>query len=505
VLTYVDDIIIKSTKQENHIVDLQESFTNFRQAGLKLNPEKCGFGVKKGKFLGCLVSTKGIEANPNKIKAILWMEPPSTKKGAQRLTGRLASFNRFISRSAEINLPFFEVLKSAKVFQWGSNQQKAFEELKQYLIDLTTLTPPTLGAPLLLYVAASHSAVSAALVQEKPEGQTRKQVPVYFVSEVLSLSKKNYTELEKVLYAVLMASRKLRHYFQAYHIIVPLSQPLKDIMRNREATGSVGKWVAELNEFTIDYVNRSSIQSQALADFIADWMPGAHEEGTSKDTEAWTVFCDSSWGTFGAGAAAVLVVPSKVKTCFAVKLDFSCTNNIAEYEALLLGLRKLRAMGIRRAILKTDSQVIAGHVDKSSKARDPKLEKYLDAVRRLEASFEGFFVKNIPRGENEHADLLAKSAAQGLPLPSEVFFESIKAPSVELMERGVLTISPVHSEDWRTEIISFLQGNCLSSDEAYNKRMEARTRPYVIIEGELYKHGVCSPLLKCLSRTEVWN
>jgi hypothetical protein len=73
---------------------------------------------------------------------------------------------------------------------------------------------------------------------------------------------------------------------------------------------------------------------------------------------------------------------------------------------------------------------------------------------------------------------------------------------VELLERAVLNISPVHSEDWRTEIISFLQGNCLSDDEAYNKRMEARTKPYVIIEWELYKHGVCSPLLKCLSRAE---
>jgi ribonuclease HI len=76
------------------------------------------------------------------------------------------------------------------------------------------------------------------------------------------------------------------------------------------------------------------------------------------------VFCDGSWGTFGVGAAAVLVAPSKVKTCYVAKLDFSCTNNIAEYKALLLGLRKLRAMGIRRAILKTDSQVISGHVDK---------------------------------------------------------------------------------------------------------------------------------------------
>jgi hypothetical protein len=224
-------------------------------------------------------------------------------------------------------------------------------------------------------VAASHSVVSAALIQEKQGGQVKRQAPVYFVSEVLSLSKQNYIELEKLMYAVLMASTKLRHYFQAYHIIVPSSQPLKEIMRNREAIGKIGKWAAELNEFTIDYVHKSSIQSQALADFIADWTPGAQGEEAIKDAEAWTIFCDSSWGTFGAGATAVLVAPSKVRTCYAARRDFSCTNNIVEYEALLLGLQKLKAMGIRRTVLKTDSQVISGHVDKSSKARDPKLEK----------------------------------------------------------------------------------------------------------------------------------
>jgi hypothetical protein len=101
--------------------------------------------------------------------------------------------NREEQLKSERNLPFFEILKSAEVFQWGSAQQKAFEELKQYLIDLTTLTPPSSGAPLLLYVAASHAAVSEALVQEKQEGQVKMQAPVYFVSEVLSLSKKNYT------------------------------------------------------------------------------------------------------------------------------------------------------------------------------------------------------------------------------------------------------------------------------------------------------------------------
>jgi hypothetical protein len=114
------------------------------------------------------------------------------------------------------------------------------------------LTPPSSEAPLLLYVAASHAAFSAALIQEKQEEQTKKQVSIYFVSKVLSPSKRNYTEMEKVLYVVLMASRKLRHYFQSYHIIVPSSQPLKDVIRNREATRRVGKWAAELNEFTID-------------------------------------------------------------------------------------------------------------------------------------------------------------------------------------------------------------------------------------------------------------
>jgi hypothetical protein len=188
VLTYVDDIIVKSTKQESHIADLQETFANFRRAGLKLNLEKCVFRVKKGKFLGCLVSTKGIEANPSKIEAILRMELLKSRNGAQRLTGRLTSLNRFISRSGERNFLFFKVLKSAKVFQWGPTQQKVFDELKQYLIELTTLTPPSSETPLLLYVAASHAAVSAVLVQEKHDSQAKKQVSVYFISEVLSPS-----------------------------------------------------------------------------------------------------------------------------------------------------------------------------------------------------------------------------------------------------------------------------------------------------------------------------
>jgi hypothetical protein len=118
----------------------------------------------------------------------------------------------------------------------------------------------------------------------------------------------------------LLASRKLRHYFQSYHIIVPSSQPLKDIIKNREAMGRVGKWAAELNEFTIHYVHRSSIQSQVLAGFIADWTPGAQDEESTKDNEACTVFYHGSWGTFGAGAAAIIISSSKIKTCCTARL-----------------------------------------------------------------------------------------------------------------------------------------------------------------------------------------
>jgi hypothetical protein len=130
VLTYVDGIIVRRTKKENHIVDLQKTFANFRKAGIKLNPEKCIFSVKKGEFFGCPVSTRGIEANPSKIEAILRMEPPKSRKGAQRFVDRLASLNRFISRPAKRNLPFFEVLTSPKVFQCQPAQQQAFEDLK---------------------------------------------------------------------------------------------------------------------------------------------------------------------------------------------------------------------------------------------------------------------------------------------------------------------------------------------------------------------------------------
>jgi hypothetical protein len=111
VSTYVDDVVDRSKKREDHIQDLRETFANLRQHGLKLNPKKCIFGIRRGKLLGCMITKRGIEANPEKIEAIRRMKSPTMEKGVQKLTGRLTSLNRFISKLAEKCLPFFKALK----------------------------------------------------------------------------------------------------------------------------------------------------------------------------------------------------------------------------------------------------------------------------------------------------------------------------------------------------------------------------------------------------------
>ena len=162
------------------------------------------------------------------------------------MTGRLAPMNRFISQSAEKSLPFFKVLKGLENFHWGPEQDKAFGDLKQYLENLAVMTSPSPGAEFLLYIATSSSAVSAALVEERMVEDNLKQLRIYFVSEALSGSKLLYSETEKMAYAVVMAARKLRHYFQSFKIKVPTSFPLRDMFENREASGRIGKWATQL-------------------------------------------------------------------------------------------------------------------------------------------------------------------------------------------------------------------------------------------------------------------
>jgi hypothetical protein len=278
ILAYVDDIVVKSVQRRDHISDLAETFANLRAVNLRLNPEKCVFSIHKGKVLGCLVSTKGIEANPDKIKALIEMQDLVSVKDVQKLTGRVAALNRFIPKAAERSLPFFQVLISSKNFQWSETQKQAFKELKDYLLNMTKLCPPEPRSPLLLYVSASNSAVSVVLVQEKEEGKF-KQIPMYFAFEALSGSKIFYFELEKIAYAVVMAARKLRHYFEGHRIRVITNQPLNDLFANKEASTRIIKWGAELSEYIVDFERRRAIKSQVLADFVVDWTSPTHYFG----------------------------------------------------------------------------------------------------------------------------------------------------------------------------------------------------------------------------------
>jgi hypothetical protein len=267
---YVDDLIVKSSNRASHVSDLAETFANMMRAGLKVNAEKCVFGVTKGKILGCLISAKRTEANPDKIKAIREMEEPKTKKDIQKLNGRVAALNRFISRSAERSLPFLKALKGKGAIEWGPKQSKAFAELKDYIEKMAILSPPSPSEPLLLYVAASKAAVSAALVREVKTEKGKLQSPVYFVSEALAGSKLLYSELEKIAYTLIMATRKLRHYFEAHKVTVLIDQPLNDLFIDKEASSRIAKWATELSEYTIDFGKRSTIKSQVLEDFIVD-------------------------------------------------------------------------------------------------------------------------------------------------------------------------------------------------------------------------------------------
>jgi hypothetical protein len=149
-----------------------------------------------------MVSKRGIQANPQKIEALRRMQPPSNRKEVQRLTGSIASLNRFISKAAEQSLPFFKVLHANTIFQWGAEQQQALEDLRNYLEEAAVMSKPSPKVDLLLYITATDTAVSAVLVEERMEVDTLKLFPIYNVSEALSGSKFLYSEMEKRTYSL---------------------------------------------------------------------------------------------------------------------------------------------------------------------------------------------------------------------------------------------------------------------------------------------------------------
>ena len=191
---YIDDMVVKSKRLEDHMEHLAEAFNILDAFNMKLNPSKCHFGVRSGKFLGYMVTKRGIEASPDQIRAIMDLECPKSVKDIQKLTGRIAALNRFISKSTDRCRLFYEILRKNKRFEWTSQHQEAFEELKNYLSNPPLLTKPDPGESLYLYLAVSEQAVSAVLVKE----QNGDQNPIYYVSKSLLDAETRYSHLRKV-------------------------------------------------------------------------------------------------------------------------------------------------------------------------------------------------------------------------------------------------------------------------------------------------------------------
>jgi dsDNA-binding SOS-regulon protein len=208
---YIDDVVVTTRKEESLISDLQETFDNLNRYKLKVNPTKCSFGVSAGQLLGFLVSARGIEANPEKIQAILTMWKPAKLHDVQKLAGRMAALSRFVARLGEKALHFYALMKkSDSIFEWTEEADTAFAQLKNVLSTPPVLVAPKEREPLLLYIAATHQVVSTVLVVERSEAGKAHGVqrPVYFLSEVLSPTKQTYPHYQKLTYSVFYNSTK---------------------------------------------------------------------------------------------------------------------------------------------------------------------------------------------------------------------------------------------------------------------------------------------------------
>ncbi|XP_038978249.1 uncharacterized protein LOC120108653, partial [Phoenix dactylifera] len=444
-------MLVKSRMAKDHVVDLDEAFSTLRKYRMKLNPAKCAFGVTSGKFLGFVITQRGIEANPKKIRALQEMVPSRTVKEVQRLTGRVAALGRFVSRSAERCLPFFAALKRPKDFLWPAECQQAFEELKHLLASPPLLTKPQQGELLYLYLAVFPVAVSSILVRE----ENRLQRPVYYTSWIV---------LEELR-----------------------SGPF------------------ELGEFDLKYRPRPAIKAQALADFIVECTVPDKAELELASTEqtlrsTWTLHVDGSSNSVGGGAGLILTSPDGVVAEQALRLKFSTSNNVAEYETLITGLKLARELEVKDLRVFSDSQLVVNQILGDFEAREPTMQEYLRKVRDLTSTLCSFHIQHIARSENLIADQLSKLASSRMSeLPKAAALEYLQMPSTKEPEPALcIDVEP----SWMDELVIYLQDDVLPIDEREARRVKCLASRYIMYEGKLYRRSFTSPLLRCLRPSE---
>ncbi|GJV06172.1 reverse transcriptase domain-containing protein [Tanacetum coccineum] len=297
---------------------------------------------------------------------------------------KVSAQTRFLAKSAEKSLPFFKTLKKytkKSDFLWTEEAETAFKQMKEHIAKLPMLTAPEEQEELIVYLAASKEAVSAVLLTEREA----KQMPIYFVSRALRGPEVNYTAMEKLVLALVHASKRLRRYFQAHPITVITDQPIKNILSNPEVAGRMQKWSIQLGEFGIHYRPIVSVKGQVLADFIVERTGEEGQDDSAKEEEPlptrWTMFTDGSSCVDGCGAGVILTDPKGVEFTYALRFQFEATNNEAEYEALIAGLLIAEKIGVQNLEVNVDSKLVANQLNGTYIAKETDMIKYLEKVK----------------------------------------------------------------------------------------------------------------------------
>ena len=258
---YVDDMVVKSKMVSEHLGDLDSNFNVLRKHKLCLNASKCSFGVGADKFLGYMVTHRGIKVNPDQIKTINDPKPPQNAKEVQKLTGMITALNRFISRSADRCRPFYLLINKWKGFEWSEDCIVAFQQLKEYLSRPPIMFSPAADEVLYAYIVVAPHAVSLVLI---PDDNGLQRL-VYYMSKLLHEAEVRYLPSEKAILTVVHATRKLPHYFQAHTVVVLTQLPLKSILWTADYTERIALWNTILGAFDIKYMPRTSIKGQVHA------------------------------------------------------------------------------------------------------------------------------------------------------------------------------------------------------------------------------------------------
>ncbi|XP_008222088.1 PREDICTED: uncharacterized protein LOC103322009 [Prunus mume] len=416
---------------------------------MRLNPTKCAFAVSFGKFLGFMISQRGIEANPEKIKAIIDMETPRTQKDIQSLTGRVAALTRFISKATDKCVPFFKALKGGKHhIAWTPECDQAFQDLKNYMSKAPLLSKSLPGEILLLYLSVSSTAVSSVL--QKPE-----------------------------------------------------------------TSGILVKWAIELGEFDIQFKPRPAEKGQAVADFISELTPAPLEacspnavitEPGKTDAERfdpsvplWILHVDGSVNQQGCGAGLMLTTPDGRKVEYALRFNFRTSNNEAEYEALLAGLRLAKSMSAKQISIHSDSQLIVNQITADFAVKDASMSAYLSTTHQLLQKFQAYENQQISRSENSHADaLLRLASAINDKIGRKVPVEILSQPSMAMAE--VCTVQ--YEDTWMSPIYVFLTNGTLPTNKSQARKLRYQSARYTVIDDVLYKRGYTTPYLKCLTNEQ---